>query len=244
MIRVGTFYATPEAPADLLPLLRNGVRSTCVSAAAHHDLWTPLHTGTHVYRPRGIPQPTEQHGWVAHGRGMRFWPDLLPIADLALTLEHAARCLPVRDAAILFESALHQQKLSLQQAHQIVAGLPLRLRTPLRRIHRRAESGTETAVRWWLESLRVAVTPQVWIPEVGRVDLMLGESWIIECDSARFHDSPAQYHKDRRRDLLLKARRYAVTRLTWEQVFLDWESTKQQLLACLRRRDHRRPLPR
>lgn len=244
MARVGTFYVTPEAPASLLPLLQDGVRPTCVSAAEHHQLWIPLHEDTHIYRPRGVERDEPKEDWVEHGAGLRSWPDVMPIADLTLTLEHAARCLPVRDAAILLESAVQRKRISLHRARQIVDGLPLRLRTPLRRIDPRAESGTETAVRWWLESLRVAVTPQVRIPGAGRVDLKIGESWIIECDSAQYHDNPEQYHEDRRRDLVLKARRYTVTRLTWEQVFLDWEATKEHLLACLRRRDHRRPLPR
>ena len=244
MSRVGTFYVTPEAPAELLPLLRDGVRPACVSAAEYHGLWTPLHTDTHVYRPRSATQEAHDLDRVLHGTGLRSWPDLLPVADLPLAFEQAARCLPVRDAAILIESALHLRKISLHRARQIVAGLPPRLAMPLDRIDPRAESGTETAVRWWLESLRVAVTPQVWIPEVGRVDLKLGTSWIIECDSATYHDIPTQYQQDRQRDLLLRARGYTVTRLTWEQVFLDWKTTSQLLLACLRRRDHRRPLPR
>lgn len=244
MVRAGTFYLTAEAPAAMLPLLREGVRPTCLTAAKHHELWVPLHRKTHVYRPRGMDQGVLGKDWVEHGAGLRSWPDALPLADLVLTLEHAARCLPARDAAILLESAVQRQKISLRQARQIVEGLPRRLRIPLRRIDPRAESGTETAMRWWLESLRVPVTPQVQIPGVGRVDLQVGHSWVIECDSATYHDNPEQYHEDRRRDLLLKARRYTVTRLTWEQVFLEWEDTKQELLRCIRRRDHRRALPR
>lgn len=244
MVRVGTWYVTPEAPADLLPFLREGMRPTCLTAAEHHQLWVPPHDKSHVYRPRGVARNALDEDWIAHGAGMRSWPDALPYADLPLTLEHAARCVPVRDAAILFESAVQKRKLSLRRAKGIVEGLPQRRRNQLRRIDPRAESGTETAVRWWLESLRVPVTPQVQIAGVGRVDLKLGKSWIIECDSVKYHDNPKQYHEDRRRDLVLKARRYTVTRLTWEQVFLSWDTTKEQLLTCIRRRDHQRALPR
>lgn len=243
MTRAGTFYVTAEAPANLLPLLGKGVRPTCLTAAALHELWTPLHSDTHIYRPRGVVAGALEKDWIEHGVGLRGWPDALPFADIALTLDHAARCLPVRDAAILFESAVHRRKISLHVALQIIEGLPQRIRTPLRRIDPRAESGTETAVRWWLESLRVPVTPQVQIPGVGRVDLQVGRSWVIECDSVRYHDNPEQYHEDRRRDLLLRSRRYTVTRLTWEQVFLQEEDTRRELLRCIQRRDHRRRLP-
>ena len=179
---------------------------------------------------------------VMHGSAMRSWPDRAPIADLPLALEHAMRCLSVRDAAILLESALNRRKISRSEVVRLLASLPAALRAQLSRVTTLSESGTETAVRWWLESLHVPVTPQVRIPGVGRVDLKLGTSWIIECDSATYHDNPEQYHRDRARDLRLQARRYMVTRLTWEQVFLDWEETEAQLLTILRRRDHRRPL--
>lgn len=54
MRRVGTWYVTDEAPEALVALLEQGVRPTCVTAAEQHDLGVPLHTGDHVYRPRGL----------------------------------------------------------------------------------------------------------------------------------------------------------------------------------------------
>lgn len=242
--RVGAFYVTSRAPAALLTFLEAGVRPTCFTAAVLHELWVPLHEHAHVFRPRGVDLEMLDEDWIEHGRGLRSWPDVSPIADLPLTLEHAARCASARDAAILFESAVQQRKISLERARRIVEGLPQRVRDPLRRIDPRAESGTETAVRWWFESRRVPATPQVHIAGVGRVDLKVGRSWIIECDSTKHHDNPAQYHEDRGRDLRLRAKGFTVTRLTWEQVFLDWKETEQELLQCIRRRDHQQPLPR
>ncbi|NMA78991.1 MAG: hypothetical protein GX960_17365 [Actinomycetales bacterium] len=277
MSRAGTWYVTDEAPQDLVSLLAQGVRPTCVSAALHHGLWVPLHEGDHVYRPRGLAAVEPRRNivvtgrdaavtgrdtavtsrdvavpgrdvavpgrdMVMHGSAMRSWPDRAPIADLPLALEHAMRCLSVRDAAILLESALNRRKISMGEVERLLAALPAVRRAQLARVTPLSESGTETAVRWWLESLHVPVTPQVRVAGVGRVDLKLGTSWIIECDSATYHDNPEQYHRDRARDLRLQARRYMVTRLTWEQVFLGWEETKAQLLTIIRRRDHRRPL--
>ncbi|MGO3208491.1 endonuclease domain-containing protein [Brachybacterium sp. AOP42-C2-15] len=242
MRRVGTWYVTDEAPEALVALLEQGVRPTCVTAAEQHDLWVPLHTGDHVYRPRGLVPGAPGSGLVKHGSEMRIWPDRDPDADLPLALAHAARCLSVRDTAILVESALNRRSITMHEVQRLLAFLPAARRAQLGRVSPLAESGTETAVRWWLESLHIPVTPQVQIPGVGRVDLKLGASWIIECDSVSFHHDPQQYHRDRARDLRLQARRYMVTRLTWEQVFLDWEETASQLLAIIRRRDHRRPL--
>lgn len=267
--RVGRWFVTHGAPADLVALLERGVRPTCLDAAAFHGLFIPLHDGVHVFRPRsaaghvpvsktgftqirrrfdiesGQSVPIENqrlrgHGLVLHFPGLRSWPGPDPVPDLDLVLIHAARCLPSVKAAVLVESALNRGLITQKDKDRLLACLPQRFSRALSRVRSDAESGTETTVRWWLESLRVPVRSQVVIPAVGRVDLLLGNSWIIECDSKQFHDDPEQYHRDRARDLRLRALGYTVTRLTWEQVFLQWNETSQMLLAVIRRRDHRR----
>src|SRR5665647_786535 len=74
------------------------------------------------------------------------------------------------------------------------------------------------------------VRPQVVIPGVGRVDLLVGESLIIECDSHAHHTGETNYRGDRRRDLSATADDYRVVRLTWEQCFLTWPTTTSCLL--------------
>ena len=88
---------------------------------------------------------------VMHGSAMRSWPDRAPIADLPLALEHAMRFLSVRDAAILLESALNRRKISRNEVERLLASLPAARRAQLSRVTPLSESGTETAVRWWLE---------------------------------------------------------------------------------------------
>lgn len=263
---VQPWYITPEAPPDVVAILRLGVRPTCLDAASLHGLWTPPHVGTHVFRPRlsahdpalrdarvipvrrrdgrsalqGKPQSL-----ILHGPAMRSWPDHDPVPDLALVLAHAGRCLPTVKAAVLFESALHLGALRRREVDRIIAALPQQARRPLSRVRADAESGTETAVRWWIESRGFHVRSQVPFPDGRRrMDLLVGESWVIECDSREFHDDPLSYDRDRQRDLLLTVRGYLVTRLSWEQVFLRWEETEQMLLAILRRGEYRRsPVP-
>lgn len=257
------WYITEEAPEDLVNLLRIGVRPTCLDAAGLHGLWVPVHTGTHVYRPRvlelppelraekvvpvrrrrgGSPSPSAPQKLVLHGPALRSWPDPEPVPDVELVLEHAGRCLPTEKAAVPMESALHRKVLSLSAVERIVASLPHDARRALSRVRADAESGTETTVRWWFESRGVKVRSQV--PFQGgqrRVDLLVGSSWVIECDSREFHDDPGSYDEDRERDLYLVMHGYRVTRLSWEQVFLRWSSTEAKLLSILRRGDHRRP---
>ncbi|MFC0675099.1 endonuclease domain-containing protein [Brachybacterium hainanense] len=161
---------------------------------------------------------------------------------LLTVLEHGARCLPIPEAAGIVESALEKGLLSGSGLEQLLARLPRDVRRALSRVRGDAGSGTETTVRWWFKSRRIPVRAQVTVPGAGRVDLLVGESWVIECDSHRFHEIPGQYAEDRRRDLVLRALGFTVTRLTGEQVFLSWPQTARMLEAVYRRGDHRRPV--
>lgn len=261
---VRPWYVTDEAPTDLVALLELGLRPSCLDAASLHGVWTPPHTGVHVFRPRMLNLPPEledvralplrrgrKNGsgekplqrLVLHGPELRSWPDDDPVPDLGLVLEHAARCLPTVKAAVLMESSLQRRLIDRGQLERVLARLPRDIRRPLSRVRADAESGTETAVRWWLESRDIGVKTQVRFPhDARRVDLLVGRSWIIECDSREFHDDPLSYVEDRGRDLYLESIGYRVTRLTWEQVFLHWSDTRRKLQTILRRGDHRREL--
>lgn len=260
---VQPWYVTPAAPQELVALLALGLRPTCLDAAALYGLWVPLHAGVHVFRPRhsthveglrgkrlsplrrtkgaapalGPPQPV-----VLHGPQLKAWPDKDPVPSLDLVLEHAGRCLPTVKAAILLESALNRGHLSRPRAEQIISSLPFHAARSLSRVRSDAESGTETAVRWWFESRGVQVRAQARFPDgVRRMDLLVGESWVIECDSREHHTGEARYEQDRERDLYLSRHGYEVTRLSWRQVFLTWSETESSLLAILSRGAHLQP---
>ena len=259
---VRPWYVTAATPPELVALLELGLWPTCLDAASLLGVWTPPHTGVHAYRPRMLrlsPELEEtmvlplrrgrRNGdgekplqrLVLHGPELRAWPDDDPVPELSLVLEHAARCLPTVKAAVLIESALQRGLLSRADLELVLARLPVRIRQSLSRVRSDAESGTETAVRWWLESRGIAVRAQVRFPDdFRRMDLLVGRSWIIECDSREFHDDPLAYAADRARDLYLESIGYRVTRLSWEQVFLHWADTRGKLLQILRRGDYRR----
>lgn len=196
-------------------------------------------------RREDLPMQERRGGWgrpqmlVMHAPWMRAWPDDDPVPSLLLALEQAARCLPVVKTAILIESALNLRRMDRGELASLLGVLPARLARPLARVRDDVQSGTETRVRWWLESHGVEVRSQVQLLPDVRVDLLVGRDWVIECDSRRFHDDPARYAEDRRRDLALAARGFRVTRLTWEQVMLDWDATQACLSTILSRRRHR-----
>lgn len=96
------------------------------------------------------------------------------------------------------------------------------------RLDPRAESGTETLVRLALTRAGLSAVPQVRIPGVGRVDLLVGSRVIVEVDSVAWHDDDASRARDYRRDLMLFRLGYVVVRVSWFQ-------------AMFRRHEVRRP---
>lgn len=240
--RIGHGWLAAESVPDWQrSVLARGLRPTCVSAAKLHGLWTPLYEGVHVFRRRGS-EAVLGPGMLRHLPEPRAWPDDEPLAPLATTLRHAVSCVGVADAAILFESAWNLKLLDMAEIASILLTLPKRYRRPLMRLRSTAESGTETRVRWWFEARGIAVRSQVRVPVVGRVDLLVGQGWVIECDSRAHHTGTERYAEDRRRDLELRRLGYLVTRLTWDQVFLAGASTRTALWEILQRGEHRRDL--
>ena len=63
------------------------------------------------------------------------------------------------------------------------------------------------------------------ITHVGRADLLVGKSLVIEFDSRAHHLADANYAADHRRDLTLNALGFHRIRLTWHHVFVDWPAT-------------------
>lgn len=226
-------------PEDVAAALRTGHRLTCASALRHHGAWTPIIDRRHETAPRCTCTPSKDA--IPH-RYLHTWPDDHPITTIPLALRHAGLCLPADSAAVLFESVLSRHLLHPDDVDGVLAALPDRFRGPIGRLDPLAESGTETLVRRIFTRRHVAVRSQVWIPGVGRVDLLVGDLLVIECDSRQFHTSREQYADDRRRDLELHRRGYVVVRLTWEMVMLASEATQARLdeLSAARRHVHRR----
>lgn len=211
--------SAPDALARAAPIRRRGGQAAPTQRVAMHS---PL---------------------VHHAPALRAWPDTHPVPRLGLLLDHAGRCLHPDRAAPIFESVLRQRRLSGREVERIVAALPYAARRALANLRSDADSGTETVVRRWFQQRGVRVRPQVHIPSVGRVDLLVGGRWVIECDSREFHDTEDQYQRDRSRDLQLQMFGFIVTRLTWEQVFLDWPATSRKLQHILWSGAHHRPIP-
>lgn len=234
LLRAGPWYAEPTTKQAVVAALRAGARPTCVTAADHHGLWVPPVTGTHVISRRGAAVPT---GFVTHG-WHSAWPEPSPVASVPILLEHAVRCLDPLDVGILVDSALHQRLVRECDVAALITGAPRAVRAVLARTTALAESGTESKVRLFLQLRGVTVTPQAQIDGVGRVDLLVGNRWIIEADSRAHHTGEAEYASDRRRDRDALERGYLTSRLTHQDVFGGWEATMRWILSVLRTGQH------
>jgi very-short-patch-repair endonuclease len=259
------WYGTHETPESTRLALRCGMRETCMSALEHHGVWIPPFEGIHLTCPRGrvtsaakrILQDWERpfdreeslsssgegdsRAPVVLHPGLRAWPDDEPVVPVLVALAHAGRCVGPLEALIVFESVLREKKASKDALVQVQAGLPQRVRNAKGPIRRSAGSGTETKVRRALELEQVDVTPQWHIDGVGFVDLLVGERLVIECDSRAHHTGRTAYQRDRLRDQVLTSLGYIHVRLTWEQVFLEWERTLAYLRGLIAAGLHRFP---
>lgn len=220
--------------------LESGMRLGCLSACDTHGIWTPPHTSPHFlyHRKRAKPQAGKlQFG--AHIHPVSVFPNGA-VAGLTDALKQVVRFHDAMTSIVVLESALNQRKVDYFDVVNILNSVPERKSRLLRKLNSSSQSGSESRVRHFLQSKRVRLQTQVVIEGVGRVDILVGNSLIIECDSWAHHSQGEGYAKDRQRDAQAVLRGYTVLRLTYWQVWNDWETTKGLLLDVIRKRVHER----
>lgn len=230
----GKWYADATAPSDAVLACSMGGRLGCLSATRLHGLWTPETPSPHVLFRR------ETGGKTVIAHRLSAWGFTGPVAPLRESVRQAIRFHDAETGLIVLESALNSGALDDSDAEQLVSEAADRKQRVLNRFQSTAQSGTETRVRLWFQQRRVPVRAQVEIEDVGYVDLLVGSSLVIELDSRAHHTAAADYANDRRRDLVLHRRGYRVIRLTYQQVFGEWEKTQQVLAELIADRAHRR----
>ncbi|SDE13722.1 hypothetical protein [Auraticoccus monumenti] len=241
LVRVARgWYSVPGADPAVTTALRVGGRLGCLSAARFHGLWVPPDPDVHVLGRREGPDVTSPRGVVVHP--VRAWSGGDPVVGVPAAIQQVARHHDPETALVVLESALNQGLLQRADIDALTVGRNARTRALLAEAMASAQSGTETRVRRFFESRRVPVRPQVLVPGVGYVDLLVGRSLIVECDSVAHHTAAADYANDRRRDLVAVGRGYRVVRLTHAQVWAVWEQTQDALSGLVRAREHLRRL--
>ncbi|EGD56878.1 hypothetical protein SCNU_00830 [Gordonia neofelifaecis NRRL B-59395] len=232
------WLADPAADPEVVRAVASGGVVTCTSALKRHGVWVPPTPKLHM---RGSTSSVRDHpSWCRlHGRPPKVTG---AVDDLPTALRHAARCLPTEDFVVICDSILNRRLLSPSGLEAELGGAPRSVQQALSLVDGQAESGTETLVRLRLRAPHLHIRTQVAIPEVGRVDLVVGTSMIVEVDGYEYHADPDQFEKDRLRDLRARALGYDPIRLTYRQVIYQWDRVGPLLIELIRRGVHRRPL--
>lgn len=236
------WYVLPKTPPEVVSAVRVGGQLTCSSALDLSGVWVHSDARTHVAVARHAAQlrsprdprrrrELEDPSVVVHWRRASTATATM-IAPVADAIDDLSRCASLEHLAVAVDSALHQGMLF--RSH------PVAERLRALGVVGVCESGTETA--FWLRMRRhsLAITRQVQITGVGRVDFLIGERLVIEVDGRAFHDQASSFEGDRNRDAELSIRGYRVLRFSYRQVFENWDLVEAAVLAAVSRGDHLR----
>lgn len=214
---------------------RVGGRLDCVSAVAEAGIFVLDKNGLHVQvepeRSR-LRSPHSRgtrlsgvHGVVVHWRACAAGSlHTVPIVE---ALAASVRCQPPRAAIATLDSALFTGAIDEEGLTRVFARLPAKYRVLRPLIDGRAEAGSETIARLLLRGQGFDVRVQVQIDGVGRVDLVVDDWIVVECDSRAHHGGWEAQERDRLRDLRLAERGYVVLRPSARMIF-----SEPEVLAC------------
>ncbi|MBN2177504.1 MAG: DUF559 domain-containing protein [Demequinaceae bacterium] len=214
-------YAIPGTPRRVV--LARIFRASLTGVTACDDLGLPLlepsglihlsvDSGRGMARPgvRPVGEVCIHHSQHAH-RGM-LW------VELWVAIDQASTCVSRLAQLVLLDAALQKGLMTIGDLDRFTVTPLLRRRWLAANCDRRAESLLETVARCEFRSAGLRVEPQVRIPGVGRIDLMVEGSIAVELDGREYHDNPRAFARDRRRDRLLQALGYRVARFTYGEV--------------------------
>ncbi|MFY9263476.1 MAG: hypothetical protein GX483_04070 [Actinomycetaceae bacterium] len=243
------WIANLDAEPDLLIAATRGCLVGCLTACKIHGLWTPTSGHPHLIygrfgrKPRYSPELLHPSLNPDRYVGEHLTPGKSPtiVTPLIDSLEHVARYHSTETALIVLESALYNELITQETALAIVDKADNKKSRLLSKASALSQSGSETRVKMFLESLRHQVKQQAYIESIGKVDILVGKSLIIECDSVAHHSSQDQMTVDRRRDMAAMHLGYQVVRLSYQQIWKLWELTKQELKAILATKKHLEP---
>jgi very-short-patch-repair endonuclease len=243
LVRRGRF-AAPKTPEGLIRAMRVGGPATAATAAAAVGVWTgsgsddELHVAVRPTTGRLMDPDDPRRPFDGRKDVHVRWTDGLPksafltgVVPTLVMLQHMLLQVDPATAVAALDSALRLRLLHERDREVLSARLPVHLRALVAAADRRCESGIESITRFRLQLLGLLVEPQVVIPGVGRVDLLVQGRLIVELDGREFHEG--RFEEDRVRDAEAALRRYRTLRFTWAQVLFDWPAVESAILGAL-----------
>jgi very-short-patch-repair endonuclease len=204
--------ALAHSDPGLLQVLALGGVLSCASAAVAHglDVIDPPRQ-VHVTIPRGRELPLGP-GLVVHRRAV---PAEAYATTLPRTAADCARCLDERDALVVIDSVLRRGVAKAEVLAQLWGRGSADARRVVGSADGRSGSSGETCARFALARAGFTVEPQVFISQVGWVDLLVDGRLVVEVDGLAYHSDGRQFALDRRRDARLQLLGFLVVRFTW-----------------------------
>ena len=223
------------------------LRSLRRSALGYVEVATPTRRrGIAGVRPYFVPRLEPQDRDVVDG---------IPCASVALTLLQLAAVVPRRQLERACDEAEVQRLFDLTAINEALTRFEgCRGVAQLRAVLGEHAIGT-TLTRPGLEELTLAVFDRAGIPR-PHVNVLLtcrpGVAWevdflwrserlVLETDGARFHRTPRQIERDRRKEADLVRAGYQVLRASYQQVRYDSRAVAPMILAALADRRYLRP---
>lgn len=230
-----------------------------ISAAKILGIWSPLHRDLHVSiapDAHHLKHPDDSRRALSPADTVTLLRDAHHLDSRnerwlvapASCLAQALRSQPLEFAVAMIDSALLERRVDGRVIRPIISTLdldlvkartPLRLRAAFGLIDARAEAGSESIARVRLMLAGILATPQVWVTDNIRVDLLIGDRLVIEIGSFRYHGNAAAYERDHERLAILHGLGFVVLEFTYHQVMSDWETVIAVICAAMERGDHR-----
>ncbi|MFK4762943.1 endonuclease domain-containing protein [Microbacterium sp. ZW T5_45] len=231
-VRQGVF-ALPTLDPDVRTAAEHGGALTCRRALRLHGLWVIDGDDTvHVWMGGHGRSHHLSCDCIVHSNEGRAGLGLAPIED---ALVHSYRCAGDEVFFTALESALAQRKLRRADLARIRRRIPPAGRRLIDLARTDADSGLESLLRLRLHLLGVSLECQVELPNVGRVDFVVGGRLILEADGRQNHESPSHMHRDRVRDAAASALGYETLRFDYAQIVHDWSSVAAAITAAIAR---------
>jgi hypothetical protein len=217
-IREGV-VAGPDCDPAVVEAARVGGRVAGASAARLLGFWAPPHRRLVAEVARGA-HVTARDATIVRGRP---GPNRYGVSTPTELVAQVLRSEPPQFAIAVLDSMLRRSAITRTEIEFGAARLPERLRRLLAHLDPRAESGTESIVRVLLALEGIVATPQIPVPfrELERLDLVVGDRLVIECDSRAHHSTHVELDRDNARDLLLTALGFLVIRVRYRAAVSD-----------------------
>jgi very-short-patch-repair endonuclease len=235
-------YSLPGGPAALAAARRVGGVVSHLSAAQHWGWKLKLPPERPVVT---VPRNRKLTDRQRAGIDLR-WSDLHPgdlhdgVTSRLRTIGDCARRYDFDEALSVADSAMRKRDVTQAQLRvEALAGPRTGRPAALRvagAVDGRAANPFESVLRAiCLEIPGLQVEPQVWVEDVGRVDLLdVKNNLILEADSWEFHGERSAFVRDVRRYTCFVRLGFAVVRFTWEEVMFEQDYVRAVLADMVR----------